>query len=206
MRSPDRPSVEELRGTLPDWAIKDLIRNGTIKIDPLSDDWESKVSSVTVDFHLGSPVKYFKRDGHNVIDTKYSSKEAIEDMMQSVELKPDQPFILKAGKTIIAPTVETLGLPDDILGRLGGKSSLARISVVPYMGAERFDPGWLGHPVLEIGTFLHGYDIVLYGGMAICAFSFERIAWAVENPYRRIGKYAGSNDAKVANLDGMHLR
>lgn len=207
MKTPDRPSAHELPpgGPLPDWAIKEFIKDGTIKIDPLLEDWEKTVSCVTVDLHLGSPLRFFREDGNDTIDTRYSTAKDIEEMMITYPLRPNQPFVLEAGKTIIAPTVEKLELPDYIVGHMEGKSSLARISVVPYMGAERFDPGWVGNPVAEIGTFLTRKKVILYGEMTICSFSFEKLAWAVENPYHRIGKYAGSCDAKVANLERMHL-
>lgn len=205
MKTPDRPSAHDLPpGKLPDWAIKELIKDGTIKINPLPENWEEMVSSVTIDFHLGSPIRFFREDGNDTIDSKYSTREDIENMMILVDLKPGQPIVLEHGKTIIAPMEEELDLPDNILGKMEGKTTLARISVVPFMGADRFDPGWLGHPVAEIGTFLTNKKVILYGGMSICAFSFEKLAWAVENPYRRIGSYSGSSEAMVSNLSRLH--
>ena len=143
-------------GTLPDWAIKEHIKKGIIKLDPIEKDWESLVDEVSIDLHLGNKLKVFTRDGLNTIDTKYTTKAEIDSMMQLVELKPGQPFILTENEFVIATTRERLTLPDDIVGHLHGKSSLARLGVVIHSTAARFDPGWDGCPVLEFGTFLKG--------------------------------------------------
>ena len=85
---------------------------------------------------------------------------------------------------VIATTLERLTLPDDIIGQLHGKSSLARLGVVVHSTAARFDPGWDGCPVLEFGTFLKGKKIIIYEGSPICAFSFEKLGARVERSYK----------------------
>ena len=195
----------ELTGTLPDWAIKEHIKQGIIKIDPLPDNWEDLVDEVTIDFHLGNVLKVFNRGGLDTIDTKYTSREEIEGMMQTVYLKPGQPFILTENEFVIAATKERLTLPENMIGQLNGKSSLARIGVVVHSTAARFDPGWDGCPVLEFGTFLRAKKIVIYEGSPICAFSFEKMASAVERSYmsRETSRYGGSILPKVADEPGV---
>lgn len=173
----------EIVGTLPDWAMKAHIEEGIIKIDPLPENWESLVAEVTIDFRLGNKLRVFRDDGLNTIDTRYTSREDIEEMMPLQELKDNQPFILTSEDFVIATTLERLVLPDNIIGHLHGKSSLARLGIVIHSTAARFDPGWDGNPVLEFGTFLRGKKIILYPGMNICAFSFERLAAPVEHGY-----------------------
>ena len=159
-------------GTLPDWAIKQHVKDKVIKIDPLPKNWEDTVDEVTIDFHLGNKLRVFTDEGLNTIDTRYASKQDMESMMRLVELKEGQPFILTEHDFVIATTKERLTLPPDIVGHLHGKSSLARLGVVVHSTAARFDPGWDGHPVLEFGTFLKGKKLVIYDGSPICAFSF----------------------------------
>lgn len=197
-----------LTGTLPDWAIKQYIRDGVIKIDPLPENWESLVDEVTIDFHLGNVLKVFNRDGLNTIDTKYSTREEIESMMQTIYLKPGQPFILTENDFVIAATKERLKLPDNIIGQLNGKSSLARLGVVVHSTAARFDPGWDGCPVLEFGTFLKGKKIVIYEGSPICAFSFERMSGKTERSYmeRPTSRYGGSTLPIVADEPGVRKK
>lgn len=188
-------------GTLPDFVIKEYIKKGIIKIDPLPEDWESKVDEVTIDFHLGNILRVFTFGGLNTIDTLHTSKEEMEKMMQTVKLKPGQPFILTENDFVIATTKERLTLPDDMIGHLHGKSSLARLGIVVHSTAARFDPGWDGHPVLEFGTFLKGKKIVIYEGNPICAFSFEKMAAKVSRPHsKNPNSYGGSRLPEVSHI------
>lgn len=198
---PKQPSPFDLTGTLPDWALREHIKKGEIKIDPLPQDWETCLDEVSIDLHLGNKLRVFSSGGLNTIDTKYTSKEEMEQMMQYIELKPGQPFILTENDFVIATTKERLTLPNNIIGHLHGKSSLARLGIVVHSTAARFDPGWDGCPVLEFGTFLRGKKIVIYEGSPICAFSFEKLAAPVnrsymDNPYC----YGGTDMPVVSNI------
>ena len=194
----------EILGTLPDWVLKEHIKKGIIKIGPLPKDWEENVDEVTIDFHLGSKLRVFTNEGLNTIDTRYTTKEDMESSMRLVELKEGQPFILTEHDFVIATTKERLTLPDNIVGHLHGKSSLARLGVVVHSTAARFDPGWDGHPVLEFGTFLKGKRVVIYEGSPICAFSFEKLGVSVERSYKKSpnNRYGGSSMPQVSNLMG----
>ncbi len=200
----NKPALNDIIGTLPDWAIKQAINEGLIKIDPSPQSLDEVVDEVTIDFHLGPHLRVFKRQGWETIDTKHTSKEEMESMMESVELKPGQPFILTDDQFVIASTKERLTLPDNIIGHLHGKSSLARLGIVVHSTAARFDPGWDGCPVLEFGTFLRGKKIVLYEGAPICAFSFEKMAAPVERSYKNSpnNRYGGSSMPEVSNIRG----
>lgn len=207
IKSSDKKAYDFI-GTLPDWAIKQHIKDGIIKINPMQDNWEEKVDEVTIDFHLGNKLKVFTNEGLNTIDTKYTTKEQMESMMRLVELKPGQPFILTEHDFVIATTKERLTLPDNIVGHLHGKSSLARLGVVVHSTAARFDPGWDGCPVLEFGTFLKGKKLVIYEGSPICAFSFEKLAAPVQRSYKESpnNRYGGSDMPEVSNITGKKLK
>lgn len=198
------PKNKDIVGTLPDWVIKEYIKKGIIKINPLPKDWESSVDEVTIDFHLGNKLRVFTGDGWDIIDTKHTTKEEVEGMMKLVELKPGQPFVLSDKDFVIATTKEKLTMPNDIVGHLHGKSSLARLGIAVHSTAARFDPGWDGHPVLEFGTFLKGKRVVIYEGSPICAFSFEKLAAPVRRPYHRSpnNRYGGSSLPEVSNIMG----
>jgi dCTP deaminase len=184
LKEPNLPDPYSFIGTLPDWALKQHIKDGIIKIDPLPEDWEEKVDEVTIDLHLGNVLKVFTLEGLNTIDTRYTTKEEMEAMMRTVYLKPGQPFILTENDFVVAATKERLTIPDNIIGHLHGKSSLARLGIVVHSTAARFDPGWDGHPALEFGTFLRGKKTIIYEGSTICAFSFEKMAHNVTRPYK----------------------
>lgn len=199
---PKKPNAFEITGTLPDWALKEYLKKGKIKIDPLPENWEDSIDEVSIDLHLGTKLKVFTRDGLNTIDTKHTTKEEMEAMMQLVELKPGQPFILTENEFVIATTRERLTLPDDVIGSLHGKSSLARLGIVVHSTAARFDPGWDGCPVLEFGTFLKGKKIIIYEGAPICAFSFEKMGARVARSYRDNPiSYGGSTMPEASHIN-----
>lgn len=197
-------SPDIIIGTLPDWVIKEHIKKGIIKIDPLPKDWEENVDEVTIDFHLGNKLRVFTGDGWDIIDTKHTTKEEMESMMKLIELKEGQPFVLSDKDFVIATTQEKLTLPDNLVGHLHGKSSLARLGIAVHSTAARFDPGWDGYPVLEFGTFLKGKRVVIYEGAPICAFSFEKLASPVERSYKSSpnNRYGGSSLPEVSNIMG----
>lgn len=182
-------SLKNIYGTLPDWVIREFIRQGTILIDPLSEDWESQLGTITIDFHLGTKIMVPKEASHKYVDVRRGVEEADFD---TIILKENDPHLMQPGQFIIAPTVEYLRLPDDIMGRLEGRSSLARLGIVVHLSSGRFDPGWRGWPTLELknnGTS----PVIIYGGMSMCAFSFERLMAKVERPYTKRGRYAEGN-------------
>ncbi len=188
-------------GVLPDWMIEDYIERGVIKIDPLPKDWRSLIDQVSIDFHLGGDIKLFRSGAYRFIDTK---RGLPADAMEEINLASGDPFILEPGAFAITSTQEVLRLPSDILGRLEGKSSLARLGILVHSTAARFDPGWNGAPVLELGN-LGPKPAILYCGMPICAFTFEKLAAPVKMPYEdsRSDRYSGSKKA-VASRIGRH--
>ena len=112
--------------------------------------------------------------------------------MRTIEVGEDEPFIMQPGDFALASTVESLTLPDDLLGRLEGRSSIARLGITVHSTAAVFEPGWVGTATMELSN-LGRMAVALYPGMRICSFSFEQVSSPVEVPYRlkRNAKYAG---------------
>ena len=189
---------QEVAGILPDWVIADYIQKGIIQISPLPKNWKDLIDQVSVDFHLGTHIKLFRAGAYRFIDTK---RGLPEDAMEEVNLQEGDPFILEPGAFAITSTRETLKLPDNIVGRLEGKSSLARLGILVHSTAARFDPGWNGAPVLELGN-LGPKPAILYSGMPICAFTFERLAAPVKMLYEgsRSDRYSGSKIAVASKI------
>lgn len=186
-------------GILPDWVIEKYIREGILKISPLPKNWHDAIDQVSMDFHLGVHMKLFRNGTYRYVDTK---RGLPEDAMEEVNLQEGDPFILEPGAFAIASTKEVLKLPSDIIGRLEGKSSLARLGIIVHSTAARFDPGWNGAPVLELGN-LGPKPAILYSGMPICAFTFEKIGAPVKMPYEgsRSDRYSGSKDAVESKIE-----
>lgn len=192
-------SDADFSGILPDWVIEKYIREGILKITPLPKNWHDAIDQVSMDFHLGVHMKLFRNGTYRYVDTK---RGLPEDAMEEVNLQEGDPFILEPGAFAIASTKEVLKLPADIIGRLEGKSSLARLGIIVHSTAARFDPGWNGAPVLELGN-LGPKPAILYSGMPICAFTFEKIGAPVKMPYEgsRSDRYSGSKDAIASKIE-----
>lgn len=190
---------KNITGILPDWLIEEAVEKGDIKISPLPSNWKDNIDQVSVDFHLGGNIKLFRSGAYRFIDTK---RGLPEDAMEEINLADGDPFILEPGAFAIASTSEVLKLAPDILGRLEGKSSLARLGILVHSTAARFDPGWNGAPVLELGN-LGPKPAILYCGMAICAFTFEKLSAKVRMQYEgsRSDRYSGSKDAVVSKIE-----
>lgn len=173
--------LDSIHGTLPDWAIKEYIKQGKIKIKNISRNWEADIDQVSIDFHLGHRVLMPTMGRHIVIDIR---RGVTEDMYEKITLKDGEPFTIRPGQFFIGETLEDFTLPADIIGRLEGKSSLARLGIVIHQTSARFDPGWSGTAALELRNNSDN-DVVVYCGDKICAFSFERLATPVEKPWQK---------------------
>jgi dCTP deaminase len=171
---------EFIYGTLPDWVIRDYIKKGIIKIKNLAKDWEKEIDQVTIDFHLGHRILVPNMGRHIIIDIR---KGVDKSMYQEIYLKNGEPITIRPGQFFIGETMEFLTLPDNIIARLEGKSSFARLGIVIHQTSARFDPGWNGPAALELKNNSDN-DVIIYCGDKICAFSFEKIV-PVENIYSK---------------------
>ena len=127
--------------------------------------------------------------------------QSIGDAMRTIEAGEDEPFIMQPGDFALASTIETLELPDDLLGRLEGRSSIARLGITVHSTAAVFEPGWIGTATMELSN-LGRMAVALYPGMRVCAFSFETVSSPVMTPYRlkANNKYAGQITPKASLL------
>jgi dCTP deaminase len=164
---------------LSDKDIKHYIQEGKITISP-TPDFQEQLGPCSLDLHLGNSVKIFKQAPYPYLDLKRSVN--IEELMDEVEVEEGGPFILQPGSFALAITKEEFTLPSDLMGRLDGRSSLGRLGIVVHSTAARFDPGWNGKAVMELGN-LGPMPVILYEGMRICALTFETLSSAAEFPY-----------------------
>lgn len=169
-----------------------------IVIDPYP-DLEKQLGSVSVDFRLGTTFMVFEHSRFSYIDPR--NPGSIGDAMRTIEVAPDEPFIMQPGDFALASTMETLELPDNLLGRLEGRSSIARLGITVHSTAAVFEPGWIGTATMELSN-LGRMAVALYPGMRICAFSFETVSSPVMTPYRDKlnNKYAGQVTPRASQL------
>ena len=175
---------------LSDRTIKEEIAKGRIVIEPLD---TACIQPASIDVHLDKKLLVFITRRHPFyIDVRQN----MDDLVEPVEISEDSPFFLNAGEFVLASTLESITLPDDIVARLEGKSSLGRIGLLIHSTAGYVDPGWCGHLTLELSNVAK-LPVTLYRGMAIGQISFLRLTSPVERLYGSAGlgsKYQGQRE------------
>jgi dCTP deaminase len=182
---------------LSDFDIKRYMKEGKIRISPeLSAE---QYGSCSVDLRLGNEFSVFEHSRHPYIDLKEGTD--LQQIMRTVEVPNNEPFILQPKEFALALTLETLELDDDVLARLEGRSSLGRIGIIVHGTAGLFDPGWMGKATLELSN-LGRMAVALYPGMRICSFTFEQLSSRVGVSYRNKhnNKYAGQQHPLASRL------
>ena len=171
---------------LSDRDIRRQIAQERIVIEPHDDD---AIQPASVDLRLGSPLLIEDTARLALIDPRLQS-----DMQwREVELDESVPYPLQPGEFALGITAENIEIPDDIVGRLDGKSSLGRLGLVVHSTAGFVDPGWKGRLTLELSN-LSSIPINLYLGMKSSQISFVWLSSPAERPYGSEGlnsKYQG---------------
>ena len=160
---------------LSDRSIREQLAAGRIVLDPLD---EACIQPSSVDLHCDSLFRVFRNDTTPFIDPKRNQ----EDLTELVEVADDKAFILHPGEFVLGSTLEVVTLPDDLVARLEGKSSLGRLGLLIHSTAGFVDAGWSGHLTLELSNVAN-LPIAIYPGMKIGQISFIRMTSPAENPY-----------------------
>lgn len=160
---------------LSDREIRKRIKEGKLVIRPFDDGC---VQPSSIDLHLGDEFLAFDNHSRSFIDTKAD----VTNLMKRISVKSDEPLMLHPREFILGTTSEWVELPDDLVGRLEGKSSLGRIGLIIHSTAGYVDPGFAGQLTLEIYN-LANLPITLYPGMKICQFSFVQMTGPAQYPY-----------------------
>jgi dCTP deaminase len=169
---------------LSDRDIRDAIESGRVVIDPYD---PRCIQPSSVDLHVDSQFRVFANSRYPYIDVR----KHMPDLTELVEVKDDEPFILHPGEFVLGSTLERVGIPDDLVARLEGKSSLGRLGLLIHSTAGYVDPGWDGYLTLELSNVAN-LPITLYPGMKIGQISFFRLTTPAETPYGKAGnKYQG---------------
>jgi dCTP deaminase len=160
---------------LSDRTIRRLLTEGRIGIEPYD---ETLLQPSSVDVRVDRFFRVFHNARYPFIDVK----EPQEELTELVEIADDQPFILHPGEFVLGSTLERVQLPDDLVARLEGKSSLGRLGLLIHSTAGFVDPGWDGHVTLELSNVAN-LPITIYYGMKIGQLSFVQLSEPAERPY-----------------------
>ena len=173
---------------LSDRDIRAQLQAGRVRIDPYD---PACLQPSSVDLHLDADFRVFRNNRYPFIDVRAPQP----DLTDLITIEGDDPFILHPGEFVLGQTMEWVELPDDLVARLEGRSSLGRLGLLIHSTAGYVDPGWKGNLTLELSNVAN-LPIALYSGMKIGQISFFQMSSAVERPYgsRELGsRYQGQS-------------
>ena len=160
---------------LSDRDIKAEIAAGRVALEPYT---ESMIQPSSIDVRLDRWFRVFENHRYPYIDPSQEQP----DLTRMIEPEGDEPFVLHPGEFVLGSTFEVVSLPDDVAGRLEGKSSLGRLGLLTHSTAGFIDPGFSGHVTLELSNVAN-LPIVLYPGMKIGQLCLFRLSSPAEHPY-----------------------
>ena len=160
---------------LSDRDIRAEIAAGRVGCEPFT---ESMIQPSSVDVRLDKFFRVFENHKYSVIDPSIEQP----DLTREVVTEGDEPFILHPGEFVLASTYEVITLPDDIAGRLEGKSSLGRLGLLTHSTAGFIDPGFSGHITLELSNVAN-LPVKLFPGMKIGQLCLIKLSSPAEHPY-----------------------
>jgi dCTP deaminase len=162
---------------LSDRTLREQLAAGRIVIEPLD---ESLIQPSSIDVRISNLFRVFRNHTRGVIDVK----QDMVDLTELVEIPEgsDEPFMLHPGEFVLGSTLERIAVPDDLVGRVEGKSSLGRLGLLIHSTAGFIDAGFDGHITLELAN-VASLPITLYPGMKIGQVSFMQMTTPADRPY-----------------------
>ena len=164
---------------LSDRDIKQQLAGGRIVIEPLDHD---AIQPASVDLRLDRAFRVFNVTTRPYVDVR----ETVDELTALVTIAADEPFVVQPGVFCLATTLETITLPNDIVARVDGRSSLGRLGLLVHATAGYVDPGWIGKLTLELSNQSQ-MPIALYYGMRVAQISFLSMSSPVDRPFPASG-------------------
>jgi dCTP deaminase len=182
---------------LSDGTILRLVEEGRIRIDP----WDPRlVQPASVDLRLGDSFRVF----HNHRATAIDLRDPPANLTEEVVVPAGEPFVIHPGEFCLGRTLEWVKIPDDIVARIEGKSSLGRLGLIVHATAGFCDPGFEGTLTLELNN-LTRVPIRLYPALPIAQLSFMTLDQPAQKPYGSPGlgsHYQGQRAATESRYEG----
>lgn len=174
---------------LSDRDIRAALEAGDVVIRPYD---PADLQPSSVDLHLDRSFRVFRNNRYPYIDVRAPQP----DLTELLSVADDEPFVLHPGEFVLGQTLEWVQLPNNLVSRLEGKSSLGRLGLLIHSTAGYVDPGWKGNLTLELSNVAN-LPIALYFGMKIGQISFFKMSSPVDRPYGSPGlgsKYQGQSE------------
>jgi dCTP deaminase len=184
---------------LSDKDIKDHLDRGSIVIKPLINPY-MQIQPSSVDLRIGNEFKGFR-----IIHKPYINpmdKSDIDSYMESIHINENEPFIIHPGEFALATTYETVKLPDNLVARVEGRSSIGRLGITMHVTAGYVDPGFCGKITLELSN-VGKMPVAIYPKQRVCQIVFETMTSPSERPYghpERDSKYMGQKTPEASKI------
>jgi dCTP deaminase len=186
------------QSVLSDGTILRLVEAGRITIDPWDPD---RVQPASVDLRLGDSFRVFHNHRAAVIDLRDGPPG---NLTEEVVATPEDGFVIHPGEFCLGRTAEWVELPDDVVARIEGKSSLGRLGLIVHATAGFIDPGWKGTLTLELNN-LTRVPIKLYPGLLIAQLSFIWLDEPAQRPYGS-AELGSHYQGQVAATESRYMR
>lgn len=188
---------------LSDLDIEKRLSEQSITISPMPE--QEAIAGISVDLRLDHRFRVFSNNSATHLDLSGDRQQLERDidriMSKEIEIAEGESLYIHPGELVLGATYESVTIPDDLVGWLDGRSSLARLGLVVHLTAGRIDPGWHGQIVLEF--YNNGkLPLALRPGMSICALSFELLSSPAQRPYnkRQNAKYKDQQGAVFSRI------
>ncbi len=165
---------------LSDRDIKKRIADGSVTIASPRNDSLLQIHASSMDLRLGYHFKVYEHGKTGVLDP-YTMEDA-ESLTRLIEIRKGEPFIVQPGEFVLGVTLEKISLPNDLVARIEGRSSLGRLGIAIHSTAGFIDAGFTGTITLEISN-INRMPIAIYPEMRICQLAFEEMSSPAEIPY-----------------------
>jgi dCTP deaminase len=183
---------------LSDGTIRRLVDSGRIVIKPYD---PALVQPASIDLRLGDSFRVFHNHRAEAIDLRAGPPAGLTE---EVEVTGEEGFVIHPGEFCLGRTEEWVELPDDVVARIEGKSSLGRLGLIVHATAGFIDPGWRGTLTLELNN-LTRVPIKLYPGLLIAQLSFMGLDKAAERPYGS-AELGSHYQGQVAATESRYMR
>ena len=161
---------------LSDRTLREQLDAGRIVVEPLD---ETLIQPSSIDVRISNLFRVFRNHTAAVIDVR----QDLTGLTELIEIDdPNQAFMLHPGEFVLGSTLERIGVPDNLVGRVEGKSSLGRLGLMIHSTAGFIDAGFDGHITLELAN-VASLPITLYPGMKIGQISFMEMTTPADRPY-----------------------
>ena len=185
---------------LSDADILRRLEDGDLVVEPL-DDPDIQIQPASVDLRLGREFLEFQ---HANIPCIHPDAEAeVDEYVELTEVEEDGEYILHPGDFVLGTTHERVGIPNDLIAHVEGRSSLGRLAIVVHATAGLCDPGFSGKITLELSN-LGTAPVALTPGMRISQLTFTELKTPADRPYgaERGSKYQDQSGPQASKIQG----